>query len=157
MPNHDATYRRKRGPLYPRHDCFVFTNLDTTLFSICIRCFKLTLALYCNQLLDLVMYLNCTLKVHLEDDRMYVCCKDKTPARHASNSVGCEQRTVIKEKITEGTTVVGIKKKESGRLGMRKSGGVTIASNVRYKNDWCPTNVSEASVKYMEGRSGGGL
>ena len=123
MPNHDATYRRKRGPLYPRHDCFVFTNLDTTLFSICIRCFKLTLALYCNQLLDLVMYLNCTLKVHLEDDRMYVCCKDKTPARHASNSVGCEQRTVIKEKITEGTTVVGIKKKESGRLGMRKSGG----------------------------------
>lgn len=36
--------------------------------------------------------------------------------------------------------------------------GVTIASNVRYKNDWCPTNVGESSVKYMvEGRSGGGL
>ena len=29
--------------------------------------------------------------------------------------------------------------------------GVTIASNVRYKNDWCPTNVGESSVKYIYG------
>lgn len=74
MPH--AAYRRERGPyVIPKDMIALFTNLDITLSSaICIRYFKLTLALYCIQLriLDLVMYLNCTLRVHLEDHRMYV-------------------------------------------------------------------------------------